>query len=86
MHPACAVSQSGGRQEGRQVLNTDMFLIIELPPLGSSQSTAHHARAHKHTLLTTTSHILGCDIEAEGVEGGEKRIYFPETLGKCSVF
>ena len=52
------------------MLSTDMFLIVELPPLGSSQSRAHHA--HMHTSHTTASHILGCDMEAEEVEGGEK--------------
>lgn len=65
MQSACVVSHSGCRQ----VLSTDMFLIVKLPLLGSSQSRAHITHMHTHT---KTSHILVCDIEAEEVEGGEK--------------
>lgn len=81
MQPACVVSQSVSQEAGRQVLHTDMFLIVEVPPLGSSQSRARHTHEHTNTHThthTTTSHILGCDTEAEeGEGGGGMRIYLP---------
>ena len=65
MRSARAVSQSGGRRAGRQVLNTDMFLIAELPPLGSSQSRAHDAHTYTHTHHSQQHHTSLGDIEAE---------------------
>lgn len=75
MQPACVVSQSVSQEAGRQVLHTDMFLIVEVPPLGSSQSRARHTHEHTNTHThthTTTSHILGCDTEAEEEEEEEQ--------------
>lgn len=45
--------QSVSKEAGRQVLSTDMFLIVELPPLDSSQSRAHHAYSHTYTHMHT---------------------------------
>lgn len=70
------------------MLSPDIFLIVELPPQGSSQSKAYVTHTHTHTHIITTSHILRCDIPTAGEGDGdeeENTTYLPvwKLLGKC---
>ena len=84
-----SVSQSVSQEAGRQVLHADMFLIVEVLPLGSSRSRARHTHQHTHTRTHThtqqhhtSSAVIPRQREKEEEERESIYLFRKETLGE----